>query len=65
MQVEQLLGPRATSAEVDYPQEPNYGPAFPDETTAEKRQKEHRNIKRKEIGHMPDSRGPRPNDRHF
>ena len=47
IQVERLLRPRPTWEEVDYPQEPIYEPALPDETTAEKRQREQRNVKRK------------------
>ena len=47
LQVEKLLRPKPTVEELDYPQEPIYEPALPDETTAEKRQKEQRNIKRK------------------
>ena len=47
VQVERLLRPRPTVAELDYPQEAIYEPALPDETTAEKRQREQRNIKRK------------------
>ena len=46
IQVEQLLRPRPTREELDYLQEPIYEPALPDETTAEKRQREQRNIKR-------------------
>ena len=48
MQVEKLLRPKPTIVEeLDYPREPIYEPALPDETTAEKRQREQRNIKRK------------------
>ena len=47
IQVEKLLRPRPTVEELDYPQEPIYEPALPIETTAEKRQREQRNIKRK------------------
>ena len=47
IQVDKLLRPRPTSAELDYPQEPIYEPTTSDETTAEKIQREQRNIKRK------------------
>ena len=48
IQVEKLLRPKPTIVEeLYYPQEPIYEPALPDETTAEKRQREQRNIKRK------------------
>ena len=47
IQVEKLLRPKPTAEELDYPKEPNYEPALTDETTAEKRQREQRNIKRK------------------
>ena len=47
IQVEKLLRPKLTAEELDYPKEPIYEPALPDETTAEKRQREQRNIKRK------------------
>ena len=47
VQVDRKLRPRPTAAELDYPQEPIYEPALPDETTAEKHQREQRNIKRK------------------
>ena len=32
-----LLRPKPTAEELDYPKEPIYEPALPDETTAEKR----------------------------
>ena len=44
IQVEKLLRPKLTAEELDYPKEPIYEPALPDETTAEKRQREQRNI---------------------
>ena len=47
IQVERLLRPKPTVEELDYPQEPIYEPALPDETTAKKRQRKQRNIKRK------------------
>ena len=47
IQVEKLLRPKPRVQELDYPQEPIYQPALPDGTTAEKRQREQRNIKRK------------------
>ena len=47
IQLEKQLRPKPTIEELDYPQEPIYEPALPDEITAEKRQKEQRNIKRK------------------
>ena len=46
-QVEKILRPKPTVEELDYPQEPICEPALPDKTTAEKRQREQRNIKRK------------------
>ena len=47
IQVEKLLRPKPTAEELDYPKEPIYEPALPDETTAKKRHREQRNIKRK------------------
>ena len=47
LQVEKLLRPKPTVEELGYPQELIYEPALPDETTAEKRQREQKNIKRK------------------
>ena len=47
IQVEKLLRPGPQNAELDYPHEPLYEPPTSDETTAEKRQREQRNIKRK------------------
>ena len=47
IQVEKLLRLKPTAAEFYYPQEPSYEPAHPDETTAEKRQREQRKIERK------------------
>ena len=47
IQVEKLLRPKPTAEELDYPHEPICEPALPDETTAEKRQRIQRNIKRK------------------
>ena len=47
IQVEKLLRPKPTAEELDNPKEPIYEPTLPDETTAEKRQREQRNIKRK------------------
>ena len=47
IQVEKLLQPKATAEELDYPQEPIYKSALPHETTAERTQREQRNIKRK------------------
>ena len=44
IQEEKLLRPKPTAEELDYPKEPIYEPALPDETTAEKRQREQRNI---------------------
>ena len=46
-QVEKLLRPRPQNAELDYPYKPLYETPTSDETTAEKRQREQRNIKRK------------------
>ena len=50
IQVEKLLRPKSTAEELEYPHEPKYEPALPDETSAEKRQRERRNIKRKVDG---------------
>ena len=47
IQVEKLLRPKPQNRELDYPHEPMYEPPTSDETTAEKRQREQRNIKRK------------------
>ena len=47
VQVEKLLRPKPHNRELDYPHEPMYEPPTADETTAEKRQREQRNIKRK------------------
>ena len=47
IQVEKLVRPKPTVEELDYPQEPIYEPALSEETTAEKRQREQRDIKRK------------------
>ena len=47
IQAERLLLTRPTAAEFDYPPEPIYAHALPDDTTAEKRQREQQNIKRK------------------
>ena len=47
IQVDKLLRTRLTSAQLDYPQEPIYEPTTSDKTTAERRQREQRNIKRK------------------
>ena len=47
IQVEQLLRPCSKTYKQNYPQEPIYESALPNEITAGKRQKEQRNIKRK------------------
>ena len=47
IQVDKLLQPRPESEDLDYPTEPHYEPALPDETTAERRQREQRNVKRR------------------
>ena len=47
IQVDQLLQPRPKNEELDYPTEPHYEPGLPDETTAERRQKEQKNVKRR------------------
>ena len=47
IQIDKLIRPRPTKAELDYPQEPIYEPTTSDETTSEKRHREQRNIKRK------------------
>ena len=44
---DKLLQPRPENEELDYPTEPHYEPALPDETTAERRQREQRNVKRR------------------
>ena len=48
--VEKLLRPKPHNRELDYPHEPMYEPLISDETTAEKRQREQKNIKKKSIG---------------
>ena len=40
IQLAKLLRPKPTIEELDYPQEPIFEPALPDETTAEKRQRD-------------------------
>ena len=50
IQVEKLLRPKPIAEELDYPQERIYEPALSDETTAEKRQREQRNIKERWTG---------------
>ena len=47
IQVDKLLQPRPENEELDYPTEPHYKPALPGETTAERRQREQRNVKRR------------------
>ena len=47
IQVEKLLWPKSQNAELDNPHEPTSEPPTADETTAEKMQREQRNIKRK------------------
>ena len=47
IQVDKLLQPRPENDELDYPTEPNYEPALSDATTAERRQREQRNLKRR------------------
>ena len=47
IQVEKLLQPKPESEDLDYPAQPLYEPPQPDETTAERRQREQRNQKRK------------------
>ena len=47
IQVEKLLWPKSQNAELDNPHEPTYKPPTADETTAEKMQREQRDIKRK------------------
>ena len=46
IQVDKLLQPKPENEELDYPTEPHYEQALPDETTAERRQREQRNVKR-------------------
>ena len=46
-QVDKLLQPRPENEELGYPTEPHYEPALSDETTAERRQREQRNVKRR------------------
>ena len=45
--VDKLLQPRTEKDELDYPTEPHYEPALPDETTAKRRQREQKNVKRR------------------
>ena len=52
IQVEKLLQPKPESEDLDYPAQPHYEPPQPDETTAERRQREQRNQKRRPIGKM-------------
>ena len=47
IQVEKLLRPKPESEDLGYPTQPNYGPALSDEATAERRQHEQRNQKRR------------------
>ena len=47
IQVEKLLQPKPEREDLDYPAQPHYEPPQPDETTAERRQREQRNQKRK------------------
>ena len=45
-QVEKLLKTKPASEDLDYPAQPHYEPPQPDDTTAERRQREQRNQKR-------------------
>ena len=47
IQVDKLLQPRPENEELDYPTEPHYEPALSEETTAERRQREQRNVRRR------------------
>ena len=47
IQVDKLLQPWPENEELDYPTEPHFEPALPHETTAERRQREQRNVKRR------------------
>ena len=47
IQVDKPLQPRPENEDLDYPTEPHYKPALPDETTAERRQREQRNVERR------------------
>ena len=47
IQVDKLLQPRPENDELDYPTEPHYEPALSEETTAERRQREQRNVQRR------------------
>ena len=47
IQVDKLLQPRPENEELDYPTEPHFEPALSDETTAERRRREQRNVKRR------------------
>ena len=47
IQVDKVLQPRPENDELNYPTEPHYEPAPSDETTAERRQREQRNVKRR------------------
>ena len=45
IQVDKLLRPKPGNGELEYPHEPTYEPPTSDKITAEKRQREQRNIK--------------------
>ena len=47
IQVEKLLQPKPASDDLDYPAQPHYEPPQPDETIAEKMQREQRNQKQR------------------
>ena len=47
IQVDKILQTRPENEELDYPTEPHYEPALPDKTTAERREGEQRNVKRR------------------
>ena len=47
IKIEKLLQPKPGIEDLDYPAQPHYEPPQPDKTTAEKRQREQRNQKRR------------------
>ena len=47
IEVEKLLQPKPESEDLNYPAQPHYEPPQPDETTAERSQREQRNQKKK------------------
>ena len=47
IQKNNLLHPKLENKELDYPADPDYTPALASETTAERREREQRNVKRR------------------